>query len=173
MLLDVYIKIIIPCPPQLFRALGEERERKHGGCLSPRLGWYLFSFPISLSQSQPIFQSISVFLSLSVPSQGLVGGISCGHRVCYSDITSWRRVGVNFFLSWSVQRVSLVVPVPDLRVRLGRPWIFGHVSRRHFCSLGFLAISWWFVGVSWSQSASQAVRISQFFEPDSLSFQCI
>ena len=42
--------------------------------MSPRLGWYLFSFPISLSQSQPIFQSISVFLSLSVPSQGLVGG---------------------------------------------------------------------------------------------------
>ena len=42
--------------------------------VSPRLGWYLFSFPISLSQSQPIFQSISVFLSLSVPSQGLVGG---------------------------------------------------------------------------------------------------
>ena len=66
--------------------------------VSPRLGWYLFSFPISLSQSQPIFQSISVFLSLSVPSQGLVGGgISCGHRVCYRDITSWRRVGVNFF----------------------------------------------------------------------------
>ena len=41
-----------------------------------------------------------------------------------------------FFLSWSVQRVSLVVPVPDLRVRLGRPWIFGHVSRRQFLFLG-------------------------------------
>ena len=141
--------------------------------VSPRLGWYLCSFPISLSQSQPIFQSISVFLSLSVPSQGLVGGISCGHRVCYSDITSWRRVGVNFFLSWSVQRVSLVVPVPDLRVRLGRPWIFGHVSRRQFLFLGISRHLWWLVGVSWLQSAPQAVHISQFFESDSLSFQCI